>query len=100
MLAWAASFPRFLDHTQWNTAVGRTSLDGWSARRRDLYLTNTQHSKETNIYDPAEFKTSIPAGERPNTLALDGPAFGIGNNNNNTNTNNNNNNNNNSHFIM
>jgi len=27
-----------LDHTQRRTAVGRTSLDEWSARRRDLYL--------------------------------------------------------------
>jgi len=29
----------FLDHTQWRTPVGRTSLDEWSARRTDLYLT-------------------------------------------------------------
>jgi hypothetical protein len=38
---WASpsSFTRFLDHTQWRTTVGRTLLDEWSARRRDLYLT-------------------------------------------------------------
>jgi hypothetical protein len=30
---------RFVDHTQWHTTVGRTPLDEWSARRRDLYLT-------------------------------------------------------------
>jgi len=29
----------FLDHTQRRTTVGRTPLDKWSARRRDLYLT-------------------------------------------------------------
>jgi len=29
----------FLDHTQRRTTVGRTPLDEWSARRRDLYLT-------------------------------------------------------------
>ena len=29
----------FLDHTQRRSAVGRTPLDEWSARRRDLYLT-------------------------------------------------------------
>ena len=29
----------FLDHTQRLTTVGRTPLDEWSARRRDLYLT-------------------------------------------------------------
>ena len=40
---------RFLDHTQWRTTVGRTPLDEWSAHRRDLYLTNTQHSQETSI---------------------------------------------------
>jgi hypothetical protein len=34
-----ASFWRFLDHTQRRITVGRTSLDEWSARRRDLYLT-------------------------------------------------------------
>ena len=29
----------FLDHTQRCSTVGRTPLDEWSARRRDLYLT-------------------------------------------------------------
>ena len=40
----ASSFLRFLDHTQRRTTVGRTSLDEWSVRRTDLYLTthNTQ----------------------------------------------------------
>jgi len=36
----------FLDHTQRRTTFGRTPLDEWSARRRDLYLTTrtrTQH---------------------------------------------------------
>jgi len=46
-----ASFLMFLDHTQWRTTVGRTSLYEWSARRRDLYLT-TQHSQQTNIHAP------------------------------------------------
>jgi len=36
--AMASSFLRFLDHTR-RITVGRTSLDEWSARRRDLYLT-------------------------------------------------------------
>ena len=38
---WArfSSFTRFLDHTQRRTTIGRTPLDEWSARRRDLYLT-------------------------------------------------------------
>jgi len=29
----------FLDHIQRRTTIGRTPLDEWSARRRDLYLT-------------------------------------------------------------
>ena len=34
--AMASSFLRFLDHTQRRITVGRTPLDEWSARRRDL----------------------------------------------------------------
>ena len=43
--ALAYSFLRFLDHTQPRITVGRTPLDAWSGRRRDLCLT-TQ-----NIYN-------------------------------------------------
>jgi hypothetical protein len=32
-------FWMFLDHTRRRSTVGRTPLDEWSARRRDLYLT-------------------------------------------------------------
>ena len=40
------SFLRFLDHTQRRVTVGRTPLDEWSARRRDLYLTtHNAHDK-------------------------------------------------------
>ena len=40
------SFMRFLDHTQRRTTIGRTPLDEWSARRRDLYLaTHNTHNK-------------------------------------------------------
>ena len=77
-VAWAASFLRFLDHTQWHTTVGRTSLDEWSAHRRDLYLTNIQHSQETDIMPQAGFEPAIPAGERPQNLALDSSTTGIG----------------------
>jgi hypothetical protein len=41
--AMASSSTRFLDHTQRRATVGRTSLDEWSARHRDLYLTT--HNK-------------------------------------------------------
>ena len=37
-------FLMFLDHTQRRTTVGRTPLDEWSARRRDLYLTRLLRS--------------------------------------------------------
>ena len=43
------SFLRFLDHTQRRTTVGRTPLDEWSARRRDLYLTTLDtHNRQTS----------------------------------------------------
>jgi hypothetical protein len=57
----ASSFWRFRDHTQWHTIVGRTPLDEWSARRRDLYLTNTQHSQQTNIHAPGGIGTRNPS---------------------------------------
>ena len=42
----AYSFTRFLDLTQRRITVGRTPLDEWSARRRDLYLTtHNTHNK-------------------------------------------------------
>ena len=53
----ASSFLRFLDHTQRRTTVGRTPLDEWSARHRDLHLTNTQHSQQTNIHAPGGIRT-------------------------------------------
>jgi hypothetical protein len=38
----------FLDHTQRRTTLGRTPLDEWSARRRDLYLTtHNTHNKHS-----------------------------------------------------
>jgi len=46
----ASSFLRFLDHTQRRTTVGITSLDEWSARRRDLYLTTRNtHNRQTSM---------------------------------------------------
>jgi hypothetical protein len=46
--AMASSFTRFLDHTQRRATVGRTPLDEWSARRRDLYLTTHNIYKNKN----------------------------------------------------
>ena len=39
---------------------------------------NTQHSQETNMLQPAGFGPAIPAGERPQTYALDRVATGTG----------------------
>ena len=74
----ASSFLRFLDHTQRRTTVGRTSLDEWSARRRDLYLTTHEtHNGQTSM-PPVGFEPTISAGERPQTYALDRAAAGTG----------------------
>jgi len=46
----ASSFLRFVDHTRRSTTVGRTPLDEWSSRRRDLYLTtHNTHNKQTSM---------------------------------------------------
>ena len=40
----------FLDHTQRRSTVGRTPLDEWSARRRDLCLTtHNTHNRQTSM---------------------------------------------------
>jgi hypothetical protein len=67
----SSSFMRFLAHTQRRTTVGRTPLDGWSARRRDLYLTtHNTHNRQTSI-SPVGFELATPASKRPQTYALD-----------------------------
>ena len=72
----AYSFLRFLDHTQRRTTVGRTPLDEWSVRRRDLYLTtHYTHNRQISI-PPVGFEPTISAGERPQTYALDRAATG------------------------
>ena len=74
----ASSFLRFLDHTQLRLTVGRTPLDEWSARRRDLYVTtHNTHNRQTSM-PPVGFEPTISAGERPQTYALDRAATGTG----------------------
>jgi hypothetical protein len=70
----ASSFLRSLDHTQRSTPVDRIPLDEQSARRRDLYLTHNTHNRHTSM----GFETTISAGERPQTSALEGAATGTG----------------------
>jgi len=53
----------FLDHTQRRSTVGRTPLDEWSARRRDLYLTtHDTHSRQKSM-PPVGFEPTISADE-------------------------------------
>ena len=74
----ASWFTRFLDHTQRRTTVGRTPLDEWSARRRDLFLTtHNTHSRQISM-PPVGFEPTISAGEWPQTYALDRAATGTG----------------------
>ena len=40
-----------------HTTIGRNPLDQCSARRRDLYLDNTQHSQETDIHATGGIRT-------------------------------------------
>ena len=76
---WArASFTRFLDHTQRRTAVGRTLLNEWSARHRDLCLTTHNTYNRQTCMTPVGFEPTISAGERPQTYALDRAATGTG----------------------
>jgi hypothetical protein len=61
-----------------HTTVGRTPLEEWPARRRDLYLTtHNTHTRQTSM-PPVGFETTILVSERPQTHALDRTATGIG----------------------
>jgi len=74
----ASLFARFQDHTQRRTTVGRTPLDEWSVRRRDLYLTtHNTHNRQTPMPSMG-FEPTISVGERPQTNALDRAATGTG----------------------
>jgi hypothetical protein len=67
-----------LDHTHWHARThththtnGRTPLDEWSSRRRDVYLRkHSTHRRQTSMY-LAGFEIEISASKRPPTYALD-----------------------------
>ena len=60
----------FLDNTQRRSTVGRTPLDEWSARRRDLYLTtHDTHNRQISV-PPVGFEPTISVGERPEAAHL------------------------------
>jgi len=77
-LARSSLFTRFLDHTQRCSTVDMTSLNEWSARRRDLYLTiHNTHHRQTSM-SPMGFEPTISTGEQPQTYVLDRVATGTG----------------------
>ena len=52
---WLLIFMRFLDHTQRRITVGKTPLNEWSVRRRDLYLiTHNNHNRHIHAPRRAE----------------------------------------------
>ena len=71
-------FLMFLDHTQRRSTIGRTPLEEWSARRRDLYLTtHDTHNRQISM-PMVGFEPTISVGERPQTYASDRTATGTG----------------------
>jgi len=56
-----------------HTTLGRSPLDEWSARRRDLCLATRNTHKRQTFMPSAWFEPIIPASERPQTHALDSP---------------------------
>ena len=65
-LMFGSSFTRFLYHTQRRTTVGRTPLDEWSARRRDLYLTtHNTHNRHPCPWWDSNPRSQQASGRRP-----------------------------------
>jgi hypothetical protein len=60
-------FSRFLDHTHIQTH-GRTPLDEWSARRRDLYLHRT--TQQTDIHASSGIRNRDPSNQAAADLRL------------------------------
>ena len=61
-----------------HTTIGRTPLDEWSARRRDLYLTtHNAHNRQTSMLSVG-FEPVIQASEQLHAHELDQAATGIG----------------------
>jgi hypothetical protein len=61
-----------------HTTLGRTPLDGWSAQRRDLYVTTHNTYKGQRCMPIAKFEPAIPTSERPQIHASGRAATGIG----------------------
>jgi hypothetical protein len=55
-----------------------TTLDEWSVRHRDIYLTLTNPQKGETTTNSVGFEPAIPTSERPHTHAFERAAIGIG----------------------
>ena len=64
----ASPFARFLDHTQRRNTVGRTPLDEWSARRRDVYLTTHTADRHSCPRRDSNPQSQQASGRRPTPL--------------------------------
>ena len=78
--AMASSVLGFLHHTQRRTTFGRTTLDEWSARRRELYLTTHSNYNRQTSMSPVGFEPTVSTGERSQSYDLDRAATGTGGN--------------------
>jgi len=76
--SWVMASPYRASRSHWlNTTVGRTSLDEWSARRRELYLPiHTTYKRQTSMLT-AGFEPEIPSSHRPQIHVLDRAVTGI-----------------------
>jgi hypothetical protein len=54
--AMASLLLRFIDHTKRHTTVGKSTLNEWSARRKDLYLT-THKTLKRRVHAPGGIRT-------------------------------------------
>ena len=61
-----------------HTALGRTLLGEYLARRIDLYLATRCTNKRRISTPPEGFEPAIPASGRPQAQALDRAATGVG----------------------
>jgi len=62
----ASSFTRFLDHIRRYTTVGKTALEEWSARHRDLYLpTHDTHNRHPRHRWDSSPQSQQANGRRP-----------------------------------
>jgi len=72
-----AGIERYCSASSHTYTLGRTLLDEWSARHRDLYLTTLNTHKWQTSMLPAGFEPAIPANERPQTHVVERAATGI-----------------------